>query len=217
MERGRGTRGTPRSRSRERRHGQRERETNRDERPLSFRPPFFLGSFFGPLAFFLALSLAFFHSFALFPSLVLSISLSLFLFLLLFIFLSLGLGRSADHSNAPYHNYDCRHCHVTARTVRSRINETASKTRDRRLPSPALHLARSATPAASPSPRHSLPLRCSGVSRSLSLSRSLSRCRSSRDSAPCDRPPLVSPPFPYLTLTPFPSSVRRSLSPRDGS
>lgn len=68
--------------------------------------------------------------------------------LFLYPFLS-GSAWSADHSIAPYRNYDYRHCHVTARTARSRINETASKSRPP-PPAPALHIARSATPVRHP-------------------------------------------------------------------
>lgn len=122
---------------------------------------------------------------------------------------SLGLGQSADHSNAPYRNYDCRHCHVTARTARSRINETASKSRPPpALPSlSALHFACSATPGDLPP---SIPdIRFPSVARSASRSHfwtvSLISLSFTRDSPPCDRLPLVSPP--YLTASPSDPSL----------
>lgn len=119
-----------------------------------------------------------------------SISLSVSLFLPF----SLGLGQSADHRNAPYRNYDCRHCHVTARTARSRINETASKSRPPpALPSPpALHFACSATPGdLSPSfPDIRFPFVARSASRSHFQSVSLISLSSTRDSPPCDRLPL---------------------------
>lgn len=121
---------------------------------------------------------------------------------------SLGLGQSADRSNAPYRNYDCRHCHVTARTARSRINETASKSLPPpALPSSALHFACSVTPGDLPLfSRHPLPPPSLGVPRastfrqsrwllSLSLAILLRAIDSHSFRHPTWRhPPLIHPP-----------------------
>lgn len=168
----------------------------------------------------------------------------LFLSLALFSFyfslsLSLGLGQSADHSNAPYRNYDYRHYHVTARTVRSRINETARESPRTTIYPPTLPLHLSRCPhAASNASHHScvpplpvtfaspssldsrdlalVPVTLYLLALSLSLLLALFLC----DSPPHDQPPRFSPPFPYLMAFPsrFSSSVPgTALEMHDGS
>jgi len=146
----------------------------------------------------------------------LSLALDLAISFSLTLFSQRLFGWSADHSIAPYRNYNYRHCHVTARTARSRINETTSKSWP--PPAPALHIARSATPMRHPPPfGHLLLLRRLDTSRS--HLRTISSVPLSLSFFLFDSPPCDWPPTRFATL-PLPNS-RPSLyiapSPRAGT